>query len=101
MSKETKTADVSQREIKCSKCGAKELTSGIGDFSTYVCEKCQEKINLPAYKAEMLEYEGGAKEGLTESQLVRVSFLKGKIEAIEAIIEAEAKEKEEKEKEEE
>jgi endogenous inhibitor of DNA gyrase (YacG/DUF329 family) len=73
MSKET--------TITCKSCGKKVKTTGSGDFSTFVCEACQEKINLPAYKAEITELKNN--ESITESQKVRLQFLRTKVKAIE------------------
>jgi hypothetical protein len=81
--------EIKETEITCKICGRKVMTDGSGDFSSFICEVCQEKANLPAYEAEMLEYEGGDKEGLTESQLRRVSFLQDKINAVKAILQEE------------
>jgi endogenous inhibitor of DNA gyrase (YacG/DUF329 family) len=87
-------------EITCVACGKKVKTTGTGDFSTFVCEECQEIRNLPAYKAEIVELEKlGEKEGenpRTESQDRRLAFVKDKIVKIEEAIKAdeEAKGKE-------
>ena len=71
-------------EITCRSCGKKVKTTGSGDFSTFVCDECQEKINLPAYKAELKEYEAMAKaKTITDSQIGRAKFLKDKIAKIE------------------
>ena len=70
-------------EITCRTCGKKVKTTGTGDFSTFVCDTCQEKINLPAYKSELKELEGlAAKKQITESQIVRAKFIKEKIAKI-------------------
>jgi endogenous inhibitor of DNA gyrase (YacG/DUF329 family) len=72
--------------ITCKSCGKKVKTTGSGDFSTFVCEECQEKINLPAYKSELKEYEAlAAKKQITESQIVRAKYIKDKIAKIEKI----------------
>ncbi len=84
-------------EITCRKCGRKVKTTGSGDFSTFVCELCQEKINIPAYEAEIKELEGI--EEATDSQKARIDFLKARIESVNAQIkEEEEAEKEEKDK---
>lgn len=71
-------------EITCRSCGKKVKTTGSGDFSTFVCDECQERINLPAYKTELKEYEDMAKaKTITDSQIVRAKFLKAKIAGIE------------------
>ena len=80
-------------EITCSACGKKVKTTGTGDFSTFVCEECNEVRNLRAYKAELSELEGEAKEKLTQSQAGRVKFLKNKIVNAEKIIAARNKKK--------
>ncbi|MDD5068082.1 MAG: hypothetical protein PHN89_00575 [Candidatus Pacebacteria bacterium] len=78
-------------EITCSACGKKVKTTGAGDFSTFVCEDCNEVRNLKAYKAELSELEGGAKEGITQSQAGRAKFLKSKIVFAEKIVAARRK----------
>lgn len=80
MSKEKET------EITCKTCGKKIKTTGTGDFTTFVCDECQERVNLPAYKAELAEYEGLE---LSNRQVGRVSFLEAKIKEIEEGIESE------------
>lgn len=65
-------------EIYCSKCGqAVEVESLQGDYSTFVCDVCQEEINKPAYIAEIEELK--SKESLTESEMKRIEFLSEKI----------------------
>lgn len=67
--------------IVCTKCGKEtEVEKRQGDYSTYVCKECQEKINIPAYKKELEEL--GNKEERTESEDTRVEFLKAKISSI-------------------
>ena len=70
--------------IICVKCGkgveVPEVKEG-QDNSTFVCEACAEKVNLPAYKAELAELESKADK--TESEGKRVEFLKAKIAALE------------------
>ena len=64
--------------ITCIKCGeATEVPKLHGDYSTYVCRACQEKVNQPAYKARLTELE--AKKDRTESEDRRVVNLKAKI----------------------
>lgn len=68
--------------IVCSKCH-KEIevpSEPIADNSTFVCEECQDKINLPAWEKEIAELEGTEKP--TESQTRRLAFLKEKVEAL-------------------
>jgi hypothetical protein len=64
--------------IICSKCG-KEIEIEVlqGDYSTFVCESCQEEINRPAYINELEEL--SLVEDKTESQLKRIEFLNSKI----------------------
>ena len=68
-------------EITCIVCGGKVKTTGSGDFSTFVCKKCSEKRNLPSYKAEITELKNN--KAITESQKVRLQFLRTKVKAIE------------------
>lgn len=74
-------------KITCSKCGKEFETNGVGDFSTFVCEECQEKINLPCYIAEKKELEDLG-EAIVDGQKKRLQFLKDRIKSIEeAVIE--------------
>jgi len=67
--------------IICTKCGkAVEVPKLQGDYSTFVCDECMDKINLPAYKAELAELE--AKPEKTESENRRLEFLRVKIASI-------------------
>ena len=67
-------------KIICIKCGkeieVEEIQKG-QDVTTFVCEECQEAINLPAYQEELKSYQ--AKSERTESEDKRVEFLKAKI----------------------
>ena len=68
--------------INCTKCGQEiEVEKVSGDYSTFVCGECQEKINLPAYERELEKYL--AKSDRTESEDRRIEFLKAKISSIE------------------
>jgi len=81
MSEKTKT-------IVCVKCGAKTQTTGTGDFTTYVCEVCQDKVNLPAYKREIEDLKAFQKgrEDKKEQRLPsfdkRIAFLRVKVAKI-------------------
>jgi len=67
-------------KISCIGCGKVVETKGSGDFSTYLCEVCQEKVNIPAYEAEIKELKELGKEA-TQSQKVRLAFVKDLLEA--------------------
>lgn len=67
--------------IKCVRCSS-EITRDIpveGDHSTFVCDVCQDKANLPAFEAEIDELQNLGDEA-TESQVARLGFLKAKVE---------------------
>jgi len=67
-------------EIICTKCGKAITVPAVQegqDNTTFVCDICQDKINLPAFQAELAELE--AKADKTESELTRIEFLKAKI----------------------
>jgi len=67
--------------IICTKCGAAvEVPKLQGDYSTFVCDACAEKVNLEAYKAELAEL--ASKVDKTESEEKRAEFLKSKIASI-------------------
>lgn len=67
--------------IICTKCGsAVEVIKLQGDYSTFECNKCSELKNLQSYKAELAELT--AKVGKTDSEGIRVEFLKAKIASI-------------------
>jgi len=67
--------------ITCVKCGkAVDVEKLQGDYSTFVCDECADKANLPAYEAELEELE--SKAGKTDSEDRRIEFLKVKIAAI-------------------
>ena len=89
------------KKIICTRCGAEVETSGLGDFTTFVCEACQERANLEAYKQEVIDIDKFQKEreDKKEERLPsfdkRKSFLEDKIEAIEEAIKKEAEEAEE------
>lgn len=64
--------------IICIKCGkGTEIEKLQGDYSTYVCNDCAELANQDAYKAELAELQ--AKPEKTESEDIRIEFLKSKI----------------------
>ena len=66
------------KAITCTKCGAQtEVEELTGDYSTYVCIKCQGEINQPAYKVALAELK--AKKGRTESEDRRIEYLETKI----------------------
>jgi len=68
--------------IVCIKCGkAVEVAKLQGDYSTFVCGECAEKVNLPAYESELADLQ--SKVGRTDSEDKRIEFLKAKIAAIE------------------
>ena len=77
------------KKITCTKCGAKVETTGTGDFTTFVCERCQDLINLPAYKQEAEEIKAFQKEreDNKEERLPsfdkRLAFLEAKFKALE------------------
>jgi len=66
--------------ITCTKCGKETEVEGKQegqDFTTYTCKDCQEEINQPAYQAELKEL--SSKKERTDSEDVRIEFLKAKI----------------------
>ena len=79
------------KKITCTKCGAKVETTGSGDFTTFVCETCQDKANLPAYKQEVEEIEAYQlervenKEERLPSFDKRKAFLEAKISKLEKV----------------
>jgi len=70
-------------EITCSICGGKVKTTGSGDFSTFVCENCQEKRNLPIYKKQIAELVNNKSN--TERQKQRLKFLQEKVKKLEPV----------------
>lgn len=78
-----------EKTIVCTRCGAKVKTTGSGDFTTFVCENCQEKANLPAYKQEIKDIDAiqskreENKEERLEKLDERKKFLEAKIEKLE------------------
>jgi endogenous inhibitor of DNA gyrase (YacG/DUF329 family) len=79
------------KTIVCVRCGAKVETTGSGDFTTFVCETCQDKVNLPAYKQEVEDIETHQlervknKEERLPSFDKRKAFLEAKIEKLEEV----------------
>ncbi len=77
------------KKIICTRCGAEVETTGSGDFTTFVCETCQEVKNLPAYKQEVADIEKYQKEreSKKEERLPsfdkRKTFLEAKIKVLE------------------
>jgi hypothetical protein len=78
-------------KIYCKNCGKEFETQGEGDFSTFVCELCQDKVNMPAYEAEIAEL-GALKDTITESQKGRLKFLSDKVKVIKESIVKDAEE---------
>ena len=79
------------KKITCTKCGAKVETTGSGDFTTFVCEACQEKANLTAYKKEVESIDKIQKEREDKKEEripsfdSRKAFLEAKIKNIEKV----------------
>lgn len=77
------------KKIICTQCGAEVETTGSGDFTTFVCESCQDKANLPAYKQEIADIDKFQKEreAKKEERLPsfdkRKAFLEAKIKEVE------------------
>ena len=77
------------KKIICTRCGAEVETTGSGDFTTFVCEACQDKANLPAYKQEVADIDKFQKEreAKKEERLPsfdkRKAFLEAKIKEVE------------------
>ena len=77
------------KKITCIRCGAKVETTGSGDFTTFVCEACQDKANLPAYKQEIKDLQEAQaereknKEERLPSYDKRIAFLDAKVKALE------------------
>lgn len=78
-----------EKTIVCTRCGAKVKSNGTGDFTTFVCDDCQELANLPAYKAEVQAIEDfqkereAKKEDRLPSYDKRKEFLEAKIAKLE------------------
>lgn len=77
------------KKIICTRCGAEVETTGSGDFTTFVCETCQDKANLSAYKQEVADIDKFQKEreAKKEERLPsfdkRKAFLEAKIKEVE------------------
>lgn len=67
-------------EILCTQCGQPKETDQEGDFSTYICEECSDKANVPAWEKELKDLE--AQEFKTESEEIRIKWLKDKLASI-------------------
>lgn len=77
------------KKITCIRCGAKVETTGSGDFTSFVCEKCQDIVNLPAYKQEIKDLQEAQaereknKEERLPSYDKRIAFLEEKVKVLE------------------